>query len=112
MLKRDVENGFACWANAKDIDAATIKNVPVRIRDLLKYLKQQHTRWNVLSKDDMNTTNSKFMKALHFHLYSIKRKPEFLRELIEANKDRKDLNHVSDVTTETEEEDSSPSEDS
>ena len=60
----------------------------------------------------MNTTNSKFMKALHFHLYSIKRKPEFLRELIEANKDRKDLNDVSDVTTETEEVDLSPSEDS
>ena len=112
LLKRDVENGFACWANAKNIDTASIRNVAVRIRDLLKYLKQQHTRWNVLTKDDMNTTNSKFMKALHAHLYSIKRKPDFLRELMDANKDRKDLNDVSDVTTETEEADSSPLEES
>ena len=88
LLKRDVENAFACWANAKDIDATSIKNVAFRIRDLLKYLKQQNTRWNVLSKDDMNTTNSKFMKALHACVYSIKRKPDFLTELMDANSDR------------------------
>ena len=112
QLKRDVENAFACWANAKGINSTSIKNVPFRIRDLLKYLKQQHTRWNVLTKDDMNTTNSKFMKALHACLYSIKRKPDFLRELVDANRDRKDLNDVSDVTTETEGEEASPSEES
>ena len=104
MMKRDVENAIGCWLFAKDLDPATGKNMDFRLRRLLKYLKQQHTRWNYLTKDDMNTTNSKFMKTLNGFLYNLKRKPDFLRDLKAANRDKKDLNDVSDVTTETEDE--------
>ena len=104
MMKRDVENAIGCWLFAKDLDPATGKNMDFRLRRLLKYLKQQHTRWNCLTKDDMNTTNSKFMKTLNGFLYNLKRKPDFLRDLKAANRDKKDLIDVSDVTTETEDE--------
>ena len=112
MMKRDVENAIGCWLIAKDIDPATNKNIDIRLRRLLKYLKQQNTRWNCLTKEDMITSNSKFMKSLNGFLYTLKRKPDFLCDLKVENKDKKDLNDVSDVTTETEDEEENPSDES
>ena len=77
--------------------------------DLLKYLKEEHARWQPLSEELMKTNRSTMVKAMYMHLIRFRKKTEDLEALMEAQASRKD---ILDVNAESQVSDSCSSEES
>ena len=59
--------------------------------DLLKYLKEEHARWQPLSEELMKTNRSTMVKAMYMHLIRFRKKTEDLEALMKAQDTRKDI---------------------
>ena len=45
MMKRESENALCRYLLDLDIEAKDAANTPIKVRSLLKYLKEEHARW-------------------------------------------------------------------
>ena len=74
------------------------------MHSLLKYLKEEHARWQPLSEELMNTNRSTLVKAMYAHLNRFRKKTEDLKALMKAQNTRKDIltdeKDILDVSTE------------
>ena len=60
------------------------------MHSLIKYLKEEHARWQPLSEELMDTNRSTLVKAMYMHLIRFRKRTEDLEALRKAQDTRKD----------------------
>ena len=94
-MKRESENALCRYLLDLNIEAKDAANTPIKVRSLLKYLKEEHKRWLPLNEDLIDTHKSTMVMAMHNHLLLFRKKVEDLEELMEMQAERKDILDVS-----------------
>ena len=93
-MKRESENALARYYLDRNVEAKDATDMELTMRSLLKYLKEEHARWQPLGEAHMNTASSTMVRAMRAHLFAFRKKVEDLEELMEAQADRKDSHDV------------------